>query len=290
MRAALSLALRTLVREGRSGDLAVLFLALFVAVAALTGVGFLVDRIERAVQLQANEVLGADIRLQSQSPIESRYQDRADELGLRASRVTSMLSVILKGDHTQLANVNAVAPNYPLRGQVQVAAEAFGEPILVTGIPASGEVWPDSRLLAALDARVGDRISIGATELLVTRVLVSRPDQGSGFVDLAPSLLFNEADLPATQLILPGSRVEYAALFAGERRQVSQFNIWWINAKDRAVRLRAVSESSPEVNNAATRAGRFLSLASLVSVLLCAVAIAMTARRYVKRHLDLAAL
>lgn len=290
MRAALQLALRTLLREGRSGDLAVLLLALFVAVAALTGVGFVVDRIERAVQLQANEVLGADVRLESQSPISTETLDQASQLGLRSSRVTTMLSVILKDDRTQLANVNAVTQGYPLRGQVKVAGEAFGEPVATQEIPGPGEVWPDSRLLAALDANPGDKVSVGAIDLTVTRVLVSRPDQGSGFVDLAPSLLINDSDLPATQLILPGSRVEYAALFAGERGAISDFIGWQRNVPDRKERLRSVAESSSEIGNAATRASRFLSLASLVSVLLCAVAIAMTARRYVKRHLDFAAL
>jgi putative ABC transport system permease protein len=290
MRAAVLLALRTLLREGRSGDLAVLFLALFVAVAALSGVGFLVDRIDRAVQLQANEVLGADQRLNSPSPIDARYEAAAVERGLKTSRATSMLSVILNGDRTQLANVNAVAANYPLRGQVRVAMQAFGEPMPVQGIPAQGEVWPDSRLLAALDAQIGDRISVGAVDLQVTQVLISRPDQGSGFTDLAPALLMNEADLPASQLILPGSRAEYSVLFAGGRKAVRSFGDWLADEKQPSERVRDVLESSPEVGNAATRAGRFLSLASLVSVLLCAVAIAMTARRYVKRHLDLAAL
>ena len=60
---ALSLALRSLGREWRSGELGVLLLALTVAVAALTGVGFLVSRISTAVALQASEVLAADIRL-----------------------------------------------------------------------------------------------------------------------------------------------------------------------------------------------------------------------------------
>ncbi len=133
-------------------------------------------------------------------------------------------------------------------------------------------------------------ISIGSAELRVAQALISRPDQGSGFVDLAPALLMNEADLPATRLIQPGSRVGYAALFAGERGTVGQFSQWLMQQKRPGERLRDVAEASPEVGNAAERAGRFLSLASLVSVLLCAVAIAMTARRYVKRHLDLAAL
>ncbi len=290
MRAALSLGLRTLAREGRSGDLAVLFLALFVAVAALTGVGFLVDRVDRAMRMQAGEVLGADLRLQSSEAISTAYTEEAARRGLSRSHVTYMLSVILKGDHTQLANVNAVATNYPLRGQVRVATQAFGTPTPTDEIPAPGEAWPDSRVLAALDARVGDTISVGSAELRVTRALISRPDQGSGFVDLAPALLINEADLPATQLIQPGSRVGYAALFAGDRSATADFGEWLIQQKKPGERLRDIAEASPEVGNAADRAGRFLSLASLVGVLLCAVAIAMTARRYVKRHLDLAAL
>ena len=290
MRAAVSLALRTLVREGRSGDLAVLFLALFVAVAALTGVGFLTDRVERAVRVQANEVLGADLRLGASEPVSAAYAAEAVRRGLDVSHTTFTLSVILKDDATQLANLIAAGPKYPLRGQVKVSLQPFGASTAAQGIPAPGEVWPDSRLLGALNARVGDMISVGSTELRVTRVMISRPDQGSGFVDLAPTLLMNEADLPATKLIQPGSRIGYAALFAGERATVEQYAKWLAKQMKPSERLRDIAEASPEVSNASDRAGRFLSLASLVGVLLCAVAIAMTARRYVKRHLDFAAL
>jgi len=287
---ALSLGLRTLGREWRSGDLAVLFLALFVAVAALTGVGFLVERIDRAMRLQASEVLAADIRLQSPDDIGTRYEDESVRQGLASARVTSTLSVVLKGDLTQLANVHAVSEGYPLRGRVRVSLQAFGESQPATGIPGPGEIWPDSRLLAALDAQVGDELSVGDITLRVTQVLIARPDEGSGFADLAPSLMINEADLAATALIQPGSRVRYAALFAGPRSNVASFATWLEANKSRAERLRDIAEASPEVSNAQSRAGRFLLLASLAGVLLCAVAIAMTARRYVKRHLDLAAL
>lgn len=290
MRTALSLGLRTLGREWRSGDLAVLFLALFVAVAALTGVGFLVDRIDRAMRLQASEVLGADLRVVSPDAIATRYDEEAARLGLSTARVTSMLSVVLKEELTQLANVHAVTDAYPLRGTVRVADQAFGTPVAASGIPAPGEIWPDSRLLAALGAQVGEMLSVGEIELRVTRVLIARPDQGSGFVDLAPSVLINDADVAATGLIQPGSRIRYAALFAGSARQSAQFASWLESAMTPAERLRDIAEASPEVSNAQSRAGRFLLLASLAGVLLCSVAIAMTARRYVKRHLDLAAL
>jgi putative ABC transport system permease protein len=289
-RAAVLLGLRSLGREWRSGDLAVLFIALFVAVAALTGVGFLVDRIDRAMQLQASEVLAADLRLTSPDQISTTYETEADRRNLLHARAAQLISVVLKDEATQLTNVHVVTAGYPLRGTVRVSDRPFGAPQAAQGVPAPGECWPDSRVLAALGAQVGDVVNVGAAPLRVTRVLISRPDQGSGFVDLAPSLLMNEADLPATQLIQPGSRVRYAALFAGDRRAADSFSLWLQKNKKPAERLGDIATISPEVGSATRRAGRFLAIASLVSVLLCAVAIAMTARRYVQRHLDLAAL
>ncbi|HEV3287275.1 MAG TPA: hypothetical protein VG011_11015, partial [Steroidobacteraceae bacterium] len=284
------LGLRMLAREWRSGELGVLLVALTVAVAALTGVGFLVSRISAAVALQASEVLAADLRLGSPQALQDAYFEEAARRGLRATRSISLLSVVFNGDASQLTNVAAVAAGYPLRGRVLVAAVPFGRGTPVTGIPAPGEVWPDSRLLAAVGAHLGSELSIGAATLRVSRVLISKPDQGSTFAELAPSALMNTADLPSTRLIQPGSRVSYAGLFAGERARVDDFKVWLLAHKRAGERLRDITDASPQVRNAVERAGRFLSLASLVSVLLCAIAVAMAARRYVHRHLDTVAL
>ncbi|MEY2855485.1 MAG: hypothetical protein RL030_2617 [Pseudomonadota bacterium] len=290
MKRAVPLALRILGREWRSGDLAVLFFSLFVAVASLTGVGFLVDRIDRAMRLQANEVLGADLRLVSPDPIARDYEDEAHRRGLTTTFVTTTLSVVLKGDATQLTNVVAVSEGYPLRGRVSVSDRPFGPPLETSDVPAPGEAWGDSRMMAALQAQVGDEITVGAAKLRVGRVLISRPDQGSGFVDLTAALLMNLADLPATELIRPGSRARNAVLVAGDPGETASFATWLKENKTPAERLLDIAEVSPEVSKANSRAGRFLQLASLASVLLCAAAIAMTARRYVKRHLDIVAL
>jgi putative ABC transport system permease protein len=287
---ALRLALRTLAREWRSGELGVLLLALTVAVAALTGVGFLVSRISAAVALQAGVVLAADIRLGSPHPLSEQYFTEAARRRLRAARSTNLLSVVFNGDASQLTNVVAVTAGYPLRGRVLVAAEPFASGAPASGIPAPGEVWPDSKLLAAVGGRVGSQLSIGVANFRVTRVLISRPDQGGTFADLAPSLLMNAADLPATALIQPGSRVSYGGLFAGERAQIDTFKAWLVAHKRPGERLRDITDASPQLRAAVDRAGRFLSLASLVSVLLCAIAVAMAARRYVHRHLDTVAL
>ena len=286
----LRLALRMLAREWRSGELGVLLLALTVAVAALTGVGFLVSRISAAVALQASEVLAADIRLGSPQPLGDSYFAEAGRRGLRSARTTRLLSVVFNGDASQLTNIAAVGAGYPLRGQVVTAAAPFGKGTPAGGIPPPGEVWPDSRLLAAVGGHVGSELSIGAATLRVGRVLISKPDQGSTFAELAPSALMNLSDLPATRLVQPGSRVSYAGLFAGERSAVAAFKTWLQQQKNAGERVRDITDASPQLRNAVDRSGRFLSLASLVSVLLCAIAVAMAARRYVYRHLDTVAL
>lgn len=284
------IALRMLAREWRSGELGVLLLAVTVAVTALTGVGFLVERIGVAIDLQASEVLAADLRLGSPQPLSQKYIDEAQKRELRTARSTNLLSVVFFGEQSQLSNVRAVSDEYPLRGVVRIAGIPFSKGEIATRMPPRGEVWPDSRLLAATGARVGSTLSIGSAGFRVGRVLISRPDQGGTFSDLAPSLIMNEQDLPSTGLIQPGSRVSYTQLFAADQAKIEDFKAWLKANKASAERVRDISDASPQVKNSSERATRFLTLASLVSVLLCAIAVAMCARRYVQRHLDTVAL
>lgn len=286
----LLMALRALRREWRSGELAVLLVSLSVAVAALTGVGFLVDRIGRAVQAQASEVLGADARVESPAALAPQLPQQAQALGLQSAHLTTLLSVVFRGDASQLANIRAASAGYPLRGALKVASQPFASGAITQAIPASGECWPDSRLAAALGATVGTVLNVGAQALRVSRILISRPDQGSTFVEFAPALLINIVDLAATRLLQPASRVEFALLLAGDRTALAAFRSTFELQQHPGERWAEVSDASPQIGDAAGRAGRFLSLASLVAVLLCAVAVAMSARSYLARHLDVVAL
>lgn len=286
----LTLALRNLLRDLRAGELAVLVLALLVAVASLTAVGFFTSRIGHAVEQQAGEVLAADLRLRSARPIEERYDREAEARGLRVARVETMPSVVFLGKESSLVTLRAVSPGYPLRGRVKTADRPFGKGVVTDGVPAPGEAWADSRLLAKLGADIGASLAVGATSVRVTRVLDYRPDQGSGFADLSATLMINLADLPATELVQPGSRVSRAVLFAGEPAAVEEFADWLEASKLGGERLQSIADASPQIRASADRAGRFLSLASLVSVLLSAIAVAMAARRYARRHLDTVAL
>ena len=277
-------------RDARSGELSVLFGSLVVAVAALTAVGFFTSRVAQAIHLQAAEVLAADLRLESGRTPTSTYADEARARGLAVAHLTSFQSVVYAATASQLATVLAVDGAYPLRGGLKVADVPYGPARPASGGPHSGEAWADSRLLLRLAVPVGGTLRVGALELRVSAVLDYRPDQGSGLADLAPTVLVAASDLAASRLLGPGSRATWSLLFAGPGDAIESFETWLRARKSAAERLVDAGESSAQIKSATERSGRFLNLAALVTVLLAAVAVAMAARRYASRRLDLVAL
>jgi len=283
-------ALRSFGRELRSGEVLVLLAAVSLAVAALTAVGFLTDRIGKAVARQANEVLAADLRLRSQAPVPDEWRAVAAEFNLQTADTMSFPSVVFHGDDNALSSIKVVSDSYPLRGAVRVADELFGEQREVDGIPAAGEVWADGALLARVGADVGDMLDIGELHLRVSAVLTYRPDQSIGFASLAPTVILNIGDIGASGLIGEGSRVRYALLVAGDDDDVASFSDAISDKLPDEIRIRSQEESSERAYNAADRAQRFLSLTAVISLLLSAVAVAMSARRFAQRRMDTVAL
>jgi putative ABC transport system permease protein len=286
----LRLSLRLLARDWRSGELLVLSTALVVAVTALTAVAFLTDRVGQAVELRAAESLAADLRLSSPRPLPAAYAEQAAAAGLESARVASMPSVVFAGEANTLAAIRAVSDGYPLRGRMKTAGQLLGPAAVTHTIPARGEAWAAPRLLARLGVDAGTEVEVGNLSLVVRQVLAFRPDEGWSFIDLAPTLLINEADLESTGLIQPGSRVSYRLLLAGERNSVNRFRARLEPQLDESERLQDINDTNPQIRSAMDRSGRFLNLASMVSVLLAAVAVAMAARRYAHRHRDRIAL
>ena len=287
---AIAFAVRSFGRELRSGEVLVLLAAVALAVAALTAVGFLTDRIGKAVARQANELLAADLRLRSQEPIADTWRQRAEGLGLQVADTLRFPSVVFAGELSALSTVRGVGENYPLRGSVRISDMLFGEQRAVDTIPARGEVWADGALLARIEVDVGDEIQLGEATLRIAAVLTYRPDQSIGFASLAPSILVNIQDIPATGLISEGSRVGYNLLVAGDDSAVSQFNELIEKQQSERFRISNREESSERAYNAADRAQRFLSLTAVISLLLSAVAVAMSARRFAHRRMDTVAL
>lgn len=281
---------RLLLRDWKSGELLVLVAALVIAVSALTAVAFLTNRIGQAVEQRAAASLAADLRLSAPNPLPEAYLALADEFGVRHARMDSMPSVVFSGESNTLAAIRAVTGAYPLRGRLKTASRLLDDASETRDAPAPGEAWAATNLMARLGVDTGAVIEVGSLELTLTRVLDFRPDEGWSFVDLAPTLLINHQDLARTGLIQPGSRVTYRHLFAADSEALKPFKQQLEAQLDATERLRDIQDASPQIRSAMDRSGRFLNLASLVSVLLSAIAVAMAARRYSHRHRDRVAL
>ncbi|MDI5884015.1 ABC transporter permease [Cobetia amphilecti] len=298
--ARLPLALRGLLRDLRASDVRALFLALMLAVAATTMIGFFLDRLDRGLNRQASQLLGGDLVLESSNPLDPRFAEAFRAAGLEMSPQLGMVSMASHGDSFVLSSLKAVSPGYPLAGGVELESDATGEEAQAPDtssraeIPPPGEAWIVPRLAMALSAEVGDTLTVGRKQLTISGLITREPDQQGGFSEFSPRLMFNMQDLDATGLIQPGSRMEYRLLAAGDPAAVQQARDaiapLLASADNAEVRLKDVREDRPRLGRSLERADKYLSLAGLVAVLLAGVAVAMSTRRYVERHLDSAAL
>jgi putative ABC transport system permease protein len=275
-----------LLRDWRSGELTLLAASVVIAIASATGVGFFTDRLRLAMLTQANALLGGDLAIESSSPLPQAFTDLAADAGLAHAETLGFRSVVSSGEDVQLAELKAVSNHYPLRGRLEIADRPFAPATPVHTIPAPGTVWVEAALLHGLGLAVGDRVGVGALELTIAAVLVFEPDRGGQFFSIAPRLMMNLEDIPAAGLVLPGSRVTYHLLLAGEMRAVERFREAVEPLLALGMKLRDAREARPEVNAALTRAEQFLGLAALISVIVATIAIAACARRYAERHLD----
>ena len=282
------IALRLLWREFSSGQLTLLALAIVVSVAAMTTTEVLTDRIERAMRADAAALLGGDLKLRSPRPIETEWLAEAKSRGVLATETIEFPSVIGSGSTFELTGIKIITYGYPLKGQLEIADSRAGIGYPTSRIPDPGTAWADPQLVSKLDIEVGDWVSVGETELEITKILVFEPDRGGSFVSLTPRLLMNQADLESSQLIQPGSRVRYITLFADG--DIQGFQAYVEPELDISQRLDGVVDGRPEVGDALTRAITYLSLAGLLTVLLSGAAIAMTANRWASDHISDSAL
>ncbi len=284
--AAVSLSMRSIRRDWRSGELRVIALSLMLAVAAVTAVGFFTDRVGRAMNRQASELLAGDLVVSSPDPIRPQVVAQATKIGLTQSRTLTFPSVVLHGDKTLLAEVKAVGPGYPLRGRLKTSQRLYAKPKVVDDIPKPGTLWVEPGLLTQLNMQVGDSLQLGQLLFRVSRIVVYEPDRGSNMFRFAPRVMLNRADLQATGLVTPASRVSHHLQLAGTERQTARFSAWMKQNAQPGERILGIDDGRPEMRTALDRAKQFLGLAALVSVLLGGSAIAVATRHYARRQSD----
>ncbi|MDX5445664.1 MAG: FtsX-like permease family protein [Zoogloeaceae bacterium] len=282
----LRLAFRMMLRDLRAGELHLLGLAIVIAVASLTSVGFLADRVSHGLDREANQLLGGDLLLRADRPWGDEVRDEARARGLALTDTVLFTSMVSTEEEAELAGVKVVGEAYPLRGVVRVAPGPNQPDAVADGIPARGEVWLDERLYASLGVQTGDPVGIGMLEFRVAGMVSFESDRGANFFSLLPRAIFNHADLDGSGLIAPGARATWRLHVAGEAAAVDGFESWVTDRLQRGQRLETIDNARPEVRSALDQAQRFLRLAALLAVILAAVAVGLSARRFMRRHLD----
>lgn len=288
------LALKMLRRNGKSGEARVLLVALFIAVMSVTTVAFFADRVESALNRQANELIAADAVVTADKPVAARFKEEAAKLNLATAEATTFPSMVAgdpaKGQGVNLAELKAITKGFPLRGKFKIAPQSGAPGKETSDIPTPGTVWVPEVLLTRLNAKVGDTLKVGVLTLKITAVLTKEPDSVLDYFGIAPRVLFNMQDLAETHLLQVGSRATYRFLVAGDNKAVEEFRTAFAGKLERGERLESVRDSRSEVRVALERAQRFLGLAALLSVVLASVAVALAARRFSLRQMDSAAM
>lgn len=292
-----ALGARALWRDWRAGELHVLVLAIALAVAALTAVGFFADRLQNGLQRDARQLIGGDAVLRSDHAPPPVFVQQAQAWGLQTSLQVSFPTMARAPDElggaARLVSLKAVPAGYPLRGQLRVAAsvaqaDAGGTP--TRDVPARGTVWVDAPLLLALGLELQQTLWLGDAAFRIERLIVQEPDRGAGFMSFAPRVMLHEQDVAATGLVQPASRLSYRLAVAGDDAAVQRYTAWAEAELKRdnghGMRLDTLEHGRPEMQQTLGRAEKFLNLVALLAALLSAVAVALAARAYAARHLD----
>ena len=286
--------MRSLWRDFRAGELRLLLVAVTLAVAALTSVGFFADRLQGGLKRDARQLMGGDAVLSSDNAVPPSFKTQADGLGLQTAQTLSFPTMgraaEAQGGAARLVALKAVDLGYPLRGKLSVASAPEQPGQITNDIPAPGTAWVDPALLVALDLAVGQPLLLGDASLVIAQLLTKEPDRGAGFMSFAPRVMINQADLAATALVQPASRISWRFAVAGADEAVKRYAVWAQTELDkgevRGARLESLEAGRPEMQQTLERAEKFLNLVALLAALLSAVAVAIAARGFAASHLD----
>jgi len=282
----LRLGARQFRRDVLSGEARVLFAALVLAVFAVATVSFITDRAQNALGLEANRLLGGDVVMRSDTPIDETLRPLG--AGLEQAEVWTSMSMLRGPSGMKLGEVRALDGAFPLRGVYRIRT-ADGSERDVRGGPGAGEIWLSRAGAGQLQLAIGDTLTLGTTPLKVAALVVDEPDAAMDYFNAAPRAFLSIDTFKASGLVQPGARINYRWALAGPATAVQKFVDTATPKLGRGQRLETAADARPELRRALDRADRFLGLAALISVVLASVAIAMAARQYSERHLDHAA-
>ncbi len=283
MRRGLIYGLKKFWSEVFSGDLLILFFSLVLAVTSISSVGFLGDRLQASMKMQASSMLGADLVLRSTSEIDSEFLSKAETNNLNWAETTTFLSMVITKDDNLLTSIKAVTESYPLRGDLKIV-NFNGIQIEHSGSPPSGKIWIEKKISESLELNQSDTLSIGNKNFIVDGIIEDYPDRNSSFVGFYPIAIANIVDVEEMGVIQTGSRVVYRKLFSGTQDNLNRFEDS-LEAIPPNIRLQKAIEVGDNIGEDIANSTTFFNLASLFTIIISVIAAMMAVRRYANRNL-----
>src|SRR3954451_8012289 len=150
-------------------------------------------------------------------------------------------------------------------------------------------------MLARLDLKVGDRVSVGSATFQIRSVVDAEPDKLAGGVGFGPRFLVSEAGLRATGLLQPGSlvrwiyRVKLPDYAAGDRAAVALIENARAALPEAGWEIRSRSNASPQLERTISRFTQFLTLVGLAALLVGGVGVANAVKSHIDRRQEVIA-
>ena len=269
--------------ELKRGELTVVALAIVLSVVAVFTLTGFAEQIRYSLSAQSSKFIAADRVLTSSREIKPEILEKAKDSDIALAQQVEMASMLFAGDKMLMASVKASSTGYPLKGELLVKTN-IQESAKPVSAPTVGNIWLEEKAFNRLGIELGALIDIGIKQFKVAGIIEHIPDASFNVFSANPVVILNIEDLPATQLVLPGSRVTYKYLFAGEQEKLEEFGKYVKDNINETQRWRNIKSGNSPLANALNRAEKFLSLGSMLGILLAATAIAVASRRYSQRH------
>ncbi len=287
----LPLLLRLALRELRAGlkGFGIFLACIALGVAAIASVSSLSRSLTEGISREGRRILGGDMAF-SLIQREAAGPERAFlESKGRVNVIASMRAMAVAGDKgSGLVEMKAVDGGYPTVGALETDPQLAPAELFAERNGAFGAAV-DPALLARLDLKVGDRVTVGAANVELRARLVSEPDKIADGIGFGPRLLLSQEALNATGLVQPGSLVRWTYRLTLPQAQSTEEGLTRIEAEAGRVlpeagwNIRTRLNADPRFARNIERFTQFLTLVGLTALLVGGVGVANAVRGFVDR-------
>jgi len=278
-------------RETRASSAKFAFVVLAVAagVGALAGVRGFSQGFRATLLQESRTIMAADLTARQFSEPTPEQGARLDALGKENIEHTLILETISMATSTAadatplLVSIKVVDPvKYPYYGEVKLDPPMPLEKALQPGTAAVAQ-----DLLLRLNLKVGDAVRVGTQEFRISTVVVSEPDRMSGSMNVGLRMMMSQQALERSGLMQLGSRAAHRYLF---KMLPGAPPVGRVRAEIKKALPDALvadfRESNPIITRGLDESTTFLSLVSLIAMIVGALGVAMAMHAHLQQKMD----